>query len=166
MALDRLLKPIVDVRKEESTGVLLMFCYSFLAMTAYNILKPITRSQFIEQPRAPTTCPGCSSPPACSSACIMQGYSQGDRPAAAPLGHPGDAGRHDRRCCVVFWLLFRTGADWVSVAFYFFGLILGILLISQFWTLANDDLRSAAGQAPVRLHRRRLQPRRAWPGRR
>ena len=26
----------------------------------------------------------------------------------------------------------------MSVAFYFFGLILGILLISQFWTLAND----------------------------
>ena len=26
----------------------------------------------------------------------------------------------------------------VAVAFYLFGLIIGILLISQFWTLAND----------------------------
>ena len=25
-----------------------MFAYSFLAMTAYNILKPLTRSQFIK----------------------------------------------------------------------------------------------------------------------
>jgi HEAT repeat protein len=37
----------------------------------------------------------------------------------------------------VFWLLFQTKQEWVSVAFYIWGLILGILLISQFWTLAN-----------------------------
>lgn len=49
MALHRLLAPIVDVRKEETAGILLMFAYSFLAMTAYNILKPITRSLFINR---------------------------------------------------------------------------------------------------------------------
>ena len=38
---------------------------------------------------------------------------------------------------VVFWFLFQTDATWVSVAFYVAGLILGVLLISQFWTLAN-----------------------------
>jgi AAA family ATP:ADP antiporter len=38
---------------------------------------------------------------------------------------------------VGFWLLFNTGADWVSVMFYIWGALLGILLISQFWTLAN-----------------------------
>ena len=38
---------------------------------------------------------------------------------------------------VVFWLLFKTGATWVSVAFYVGALMLGVLLISQFWTLAN-----------------------------
>ena len=31
----RLLSPLVQVRKEESTTLLLMFLYSFLAMTAY-----------------------------------------------------------------------------------------------------------------------------------
>ena len=36
-----------------------------------------------------------------------------------------------------FWFLFQTGAGWVSVAFYVWGALLGILLISQFWTLAN-----------------------------
>src|SRR5918996_2095746 len=45
--LQRLLSPIVDVRKEESAGVALMFAYSFLAMTGYNVLKPVTRSKFI-----------------------------------------------------------------------------------------------------------------------
>ena len=40
---------------------------------------------------------------------------------------------------VLFWFLFTfVGADWVAVAFYVVGLILAILLISQFWTLAND----------------------------
>ena len=46
---------------------------------------------------------------------------------------------------IVFWVLLGTGAAWVTVSFYFFGLILGVLLISQFWTLANDvyDARQA-----------------------
>jgi hypothetical protein len=37
----------------------------------------------------------------------------------------------------LFWFLFHSNATWVSVAFYLAGLILGVLLISQFWTLAN-----------------------------
>ena len=42
-------------------------------------------------------------------------------------------------------MLFSAGYDGASVAFYVLGLILGILLISQFWTLANDvyDARQA-----------------------
>ena len=43
----RLLRPIVELRDGESTTALLMFAYSFLAMTAYNIVRPITRSKFI-----------------------------------------------------------------------------------------------------------------------
>ena len=35
--LQRLLSPIVEVRKEESWTAFLMFAYSCLAMTAYNI---------------------------------------------------------------------------------------------------------------------------------
>src|ERR671936_3103472 len=43
----RLLAPVVQLREGESTTAVLMFAYSFLAMSAYNILKPITRSKFI-----------------------------------------------------------------------------------------------------------------------
>ena len=43
----RLLAPLVDLREGESTTAALMFAYSFLAMTAYNIVKPVTRSKFI-----------------------------------------------------------------------------------------------------------------------
>ena len=41
---------------------------------------------------------------------------------------------------LVFWALFQTADTWVAVAvaFYIWGALLGILLVSQFWTLAND----------------------------
>ena len=44
----RLLSPLVEVREEESTTLLLMALYSFLAMTAYNILKPLATATFID----------------------------------------------------------------------------------------------------------------------
>src|SRR4028118_2078270 len=45
--LQRVLSSVVDVRKEESLTALLMFTYSFLAMTSSNAIKPLTRSKFI-----------------------------------------------------------------------------------------------------------------------
>lgn len=45
----RLLALLVHLREGESTTAALMFAYSFLAMTAYNIVKPITRSKFIAE---------------------------------------------------------------------------------------------------------------------
>src|SRR5215203_3813368 len=46
---------------------------------------------------------------------------------------------------VAFWGLQRTGAVWVTVGLYSLGLLLGVFLISQFWTLANEiyDARQA-----------------------
>jgi CRP-like cAMP-binding protein/HEAT repeat protein len=38
---------------------------------------------------------------------------------------------------IAFWILVGLEAQWVEVAFYLFGQLYGILLISQFWTLAN-----------------------------
>jgi len=40
----RALSPVVDVRKEEASTLLLMFLYSFLVMTSYSIVKPLTRA--------------------------------------------------------------------------------------------------------------------------
>ena len=44
----RLIRPIVQLREGESTTVLLMFLYSFLAMAGYNMIKPVTRGLVIE----------------------------------------------------------------------------------------------------------------------
>ena len=45
--LSRLMRPIVQLREGEATTTLLMFLYSFLAMTSYNIIKPLGRSTFM-----------------------------------------------------------------------------------------------------------------------
>ena len=46
---------------------------------------------------------------------------------------------------VGFWVLFQAGQTWASIAFYLLGQIFALLLISQFWNLANDlyDARQA-----------------------
>ena len=139
----RLLGSVASIRREETASAGLMFAYSFLAMTSYNILKPITRSQFI-------TALGADNLPyvlffaGILIGVVMHFYTSAirrvPRQHVVPLTQGAIVG-----LLVVFWALLRTGAAWVTVAFYFFGLILGILLISQFWTLANDifDARQA-----------------------
>jgi ATP/ADP translocase/HEAT repeat protein/CRP-like cAMP-binding protein len=148
LILHRILRPLVETRAEETSIVLLMFSYSFLAMTAYNMVQPITRSKFI-------TAHGAENLPYVLLASIvlitllMQGYSK--------LGRlmPGRWIIPVTQAVMValligFWALYaepdaskaaapETSAlqGWVATALYWFGQIYAILLISQFWTLAN-----------------------------
>lgn len=133
--LQRVLSPIVEVRKEEAVGLVLMFTYSFLAMAAYNILKPVTRSKFISDLGADNL-PYVLLAAGLIIGVLMSAYSwivarlpQKSALAITQLGMVG--------VLIGFWFLFQTSGAWVSAAFYLMGLILGILLISQFWTVAN-----------------------------
>lgn len=135
--ISRILSPIAEVRDREGLTALLMFAYSFLAMTSYNIIKPITRSAFISSLGADNL-PWVQFAAGILIGLIMQGYSVAMRRVprrwTIPVTQAGMVG-----LLLLFWFLFTTvGAEWISVAFYLLGLILGILLISQFWTLAND----------------------------
>lgn len=135
--LARLLQPIVQLRDNEATTALLMFLYSFLAMTSYNIIKPITRSEFISSLGADNL-PYVQFTAGVLIGFIMQGYTfvmrAVPRRQIIPVTQIGMAS-----LLVLFWFLFTTiGQDWIAVAFYVLGLILAVLLISQFWTLAND----------------------------
>ena len=117
---------------------MLMFVYSFLAMTSYNIAQADRHDRSSSAASGPTTCPTCCWSRAFVIGIIMSGYSPAivsalPKKAIIPSTQVGMAG-----LLVVFWLLFQTGASGSRSAFYLFGLILGILLISQFWTLAND----------------------------
>jgi HEAT repeat protein/CRP-like cAMP-binding protein len=139
----RLLAPIVQLREGESTTALLMFAYSFLAMTAHNIVKPVTRSKFIGDLGADNI-PYVQLAAGALIGVAMHGYgalaARLPRGWAIPVTQAGMAA-----LLLAFWALFDAEAAWPSVAFYFLGLVLGILLISQFWTLANElyDARQA-----------------------
>ena len=139
----RVFGSIFSIRQDEAATAGLMFVYSFLAMTGYNVLRPITRSKFI-------TALGADNLPyvllfaGVLIAVLMQGYSRATSLIPRRWAIPS-AQLAISAILLVFWFLFGSDAVWISVAFYVFGLMLGILLISQFWTLANDiyDSRQA-----------------------
>jgi len=141
--LQRFLSRIVDVRREESLTALLMFAYSFLAMAGYNVIKPATRSQFIDKLGA-VNLPYVQLVAGLIMGFVIQGYTSAMRLlprrwvfAATQAVMVG--------ALVVFWTLFKSEQSWVSIAFYLWGILVGSLLISQFWSLANDiyDARQA-----------------------
>jgi ATP:ADP antiporter, AAA family len=131
----RLLSPVAQLREGETTTALLMFAYSFLAMTSYNIIQPVTRSKFISDLGAENL-PYVQFASGVLIGIIMQGYMKATSILphrwVIPVSQAGLAA-----ILVIFWLFFQTGQEWVSAAFYLLGLIFAILLVSQFWTLAN-----------------------------
>src|SRR5687768_2193950 len=141
--MNRAIATIIPLRGGEARVGGLMFAYSFLAMTAHNILRPIVRSKFIEGWGADNL-PYVLLAAGLLIGVLMHVYIRGirrmPRRYVIPITQAGIVG-----LLVIFWGLLRTGAGWVPVALYIFGSILGILLISQFWTLANDvyDARQA-----------------------
>ena len=133
--LRRLLSPIVQVRNGEASTALLMFTYSFLVMTAYNAVKPITRSAFIRDLGADNL-PYVLLASGLIIGVIMTGYAWLMKRLPRRWGLPLIQ-LIMVAVLALFWLGFRTGQTWVSVAFYVWGQLLGLLLISQFWTMAN-----------------------------
>jgi AAA family ATP:ADP antiporter len=128
----------VQLRDGEAATVLLMFLYSFLAMAGYNMIKPVTRGLFIEKLGAENL-PWIQFGAGIVIGFIMQGYTRAiglaPRRWMIPVTLTGIVVARS-----VFWVLFGQypTSRVVAVGFYLFGLIIGILLISQFWTLAND----------------------------
>lgn len=133
----RVLSPVVTFREGEATTSVLMFLYSFLVMTAYNSIKPSAASKFIEDLGAENV-PYAFLIAGVSMGFILNLYSRGVSKVRKLWVLPGTQILLVS-LLVSFWFLFQTGEPWVSAAFFFFGrLLLGIFLISQFWTLAND----------------------------
>jgi ATP/ADP translocase/HEAT repeat protein/CRP-like cAMP-binding protein len=136
--LARLLRPVVQLRDREAATVLLMFLYSFLAMAGYNMIKPVTRGLFIEKLGAENL-PWIQFGAGIVIGFIMQGYTRVITAVPRRWMIPITLGGIVLAMSTFFVLFseFPTNPA-VAVGFYLFGLIIGILLISQFWTLAND----------------------------
>src|SRR5690242_10952409 len=110
--LQRVLAPLVELREDEGITALLMFAYSFLAMAGYNVVKPATRSQFIEALGA-NNLPYVQLVAGLIMGFVIQGYTSAMRLlprrwvfAATQAVMVG--------LLVVFWVLFKTDASWVS----------------------------------------------------
>lgn len=131
----RMLSPLAEVHQGEAPTALLMFVSSFCAMAGYNVIKPITRSAFIKDLGADNL-PWMPLATAFLIAGLMSGYAWLMRLLPRRWGIPiAQAGM--AFLLVGFWLLFQTQGRWVAATFYVFGLLMGVLLTSQFWTLAN-----------------------------
>ena len=133
----RVLSPVVQVRQEESITLLLMFLYSFLAMTAYTIIKPLATGTFIAVVGAENL-PIMVLVAGPVIAVIMQVYTAGI--SRLPQRWVIQVTQLGVVALLIgFSVIFRVGQGLISVsAIYLFRLILGVLLLSQFWTLAND----------------------------
>ena len=99
------------------------------------MVQPITRSQFIENLGADNL-PYIQFASGFLIYAIMQVYTRVTTRLSVqsiiPLTQFGMVA-----LLVAFWALFQIQPSWSAVGFYFFGLIYALLLISQFWTLAN-----------------------------
>src|SRR5918995_3157505 len=133
--LQRMLSSVVEMRREERVTAFLMFAYSFLLMWGYNVIRPITRSAFIKNLGADNL-PWMPLVAGFVIAAFMAVYTWGISRLPRRWGLPIIQAAISV-VLIAFWFLFRTNANWVAVAFYLWGLLLGILLTSQFWTLAN-----------------------------
>ena len=132
----RLLSPVAKVQEDEIWPLLLMFAQSFVLMTSYNIIKPLTRAAFIDEL-------GSENLP---WVLLVSGVLVG----IAMHVYSRVVGRLAPRSVLVvtlvglaaillgFWPLFRFDVPGASVGFYLLGQIVGLLLISQFWMLANN----------------------------
>ena len=100
----RWLAPLAELRAGEGGTALLLFLYSFLAMTSYNIVKPATRSQFITSLGADNL-PWVQFAAGMVIGVLMQGYTKliaaVPRRWIIPATQAGMIG-----LLVLFWLLF------------------------------------------------------------
>ena len=154
----RLLKPFVEMREGEGRMLLLMFAYSFLAMTGYNVIKPADAVAVHQQPRRRQPARTSCSLTGVLIGFVVQGYNQGDEPAAAPVHLPGDAARHGRAAAAVLGAV-RTTERRLGGR--------GVLLLrgagrqsahQPVLDAGQRHVRRAAGQAHLRVHRRRREP--------
>ena len=136
---------------------LLMFLYSFLAMTSYNIVKPVTRSQFISSLGADNL-PWVQFGAGMLIGVLMQGYTKAiaavPRRWAIPVTQAG----------MIVLLVDLLGALHPGPSRVGLGRVLSLRPDSRHpahqpvLDAGQRRLRPAAGQAAVRVDRRRRQP--------
>ena len=127
---------LTDVRREEVRPLVLMILYGFLAMTSYYVVKPVRNAVFIDRVGA-ANLPYVYILTALIVSVIMVFYSRWvDR-----IGHKtlliGTMAFFASNLLVFRWLLLLKEDLVVSGAFYIWGKLYPLLVVSQFWLVGN-----------------------------
>ncbi len=133
----------VDLRSGEAGVCWLLFSVHFLLLAFQYSSKALRQSTFIDSlgaerlPIVYLLVALCSYPLLIVHARMVDRWAQGRLIAISSLAVATSL--------VGFWWLFKTQGDWVPVAFYLWISIVGILLVSQFWSYASHllDARQA-----------------------
>ena len=133
----------VDLRSGEAGLCWLLFSVHFLLLTFQYTAKALRQSIFVDSlgaerlPIVYLLVALCSYPLLLVHARMVDRWAQGRLIAASSLAAGASL--------IVFWWLFESQGDWVSVAFYLWISVVGILLVSQFWSYASHllDARQA-----------------------
>ena len=115
---NRVITRLTNTRSGERTVAFLMFAYSFLAMTSHNILKPVTKSKFIDQ-LGSDNLPYVLLASSVLIGMLMHFYASAARRVPRKYVIPITQAILVA-LLVIFWALLRNGAVWVTVALYFF----------------------------------------------
>lgn len=125
-----------DIRRGERLTVALMFAYGFLAMASYYLVKPARNSIFVDRIGAD----GLSYAYVITAvfvALVMVGYSRYvDRVGRQTLLQSTFAFLI-ASLVLFWWLLTWDTSVWTSGAFYLYTKLYALLLVSQFWLVAN-----------------------------
>ncbi len=130
----------VDLRSGEARVCWLLFAVHFLLLMFQYTAKAVRQSSFIDSlgaeqlPFVYLLVALCSYPLLLLHGRMVDRWAQGRLIAASCLAVGASMG--------AFWWLFQMRGKWVSVAFYLWISIVGILLVSQFWSYSSHLLNA------------------------
>ncbi|MBI3009742.1 MAG: hypothetical protein HYY57_02020 [Candidatus Omnitrophica bacterium] len=132
-------KRFVQIRSGEGRKVLLTFLYFFLIITAYYVIKPVSRSLILGEL-------GSHSVLYADLVCVLL-----MGPVVALFAHLVDRLEKPRLVSLSFWVIIAILAvfwgllyfpfRWVAGAFYVWVAIFSVLVVTLFWLVANDLYR-------------------------
>src|SRR3989338_5160712 len=129
-------KRFVQIRPGEGQKVLLTFLYFFLIITAYYLIKPVSRSLILGElgsrvvPYVDLVCAVLMGPVV---TCFARLVDRIPKPALVTRSFWLVLG-----VLVLFWKLLAWPMPWIAGAFYVWVAIFSVLVVTLFWLVAND----------------------------
>lgn len=132
-------KRVAHIRPGEGPRVLLTFLYFFLIITAYYVIKPVSRSLVLGDlgarlvPYADLICAILMGPIVTLFARLVDRVPKPKLVSGSFWTVIG--------MLVIFWQLLHWPVAWISGAFYIWVAIFSVLVVTLFWLVANDLYR-------------------------